>query len=479
MGGGITFSRYLIASFGATIIVVYNSFATREQFYSACLHLVTSKAPMAVLGNLLLASFLLFGKLIQKIFLGELRDAEVELLSDKLWGTAIDTLFIMTIFREEFNLRFISMFVILLFMKTNHWLCQERVDYMQQMVNITGGKHLRLFSLMCLLFVVDALFVFYAVHVSFKVPSMMILFGFEYQLLISAIVVTMIKYFFNMKEVQSQDQWENKGAYVLYLDFAAELYRLLVYMAFFGVILTHYGIPLHIIRQLYYSFSSFRDRAVEVMKYRAAMKDMKTRFKDATPQELASSETCIVCRSELKEGKKLPCGHILHFACLRSWLERKQYCPTCMKPVLEDTPSNVNNNNNVNNNANANNNNNLNNEILNNLHNILNNQRNGGLFLPPQIQENQNLANQINNNNLSQDVEQKKEFEQSNSKDINIASELQIMQLQLFQMQQKIQVIVNQLNKSNSNEDESELLARALNESMNDMESSTKIKKET
>lgn len=32
--------------------------------------------------------------------------------------------------------------------------------------------------------------------------------------------------------------------------------------------------------------------------------------------------------------KKLPCGHILHFACLRSWLERQQICPTCRQPVL-------------------------------------------------------------------------------------------------------------------------------------------------
>jgi E3 ubiquitin-protein ligase synoviolin len=24
----------------------------------------------------------------------------------------------------------------------------------------------------------------------------------------------------------------------------------------------------------------------------------------------------------------LPCGHIFHFHCLRSWLERQQTCPT-------------------------------------------------------------------------------------------------------------------------------------------------------
>lgn len=83
----------------------------------------------------------------------------------------------------------------------------------------------------------------------------------------------------------------------------------------------------------------------QVIKYRAATKNMKSRFPDATPAELAAAETCIVCRSEMREGKKLPCGHILHFGCLRSWLERRHSCPTCMAPVLvEDMPANANNN---------------------------------------------------------------------------------------------------------------------------------------
>lgn len=34
--------------------------------------------------------------------------------------------------------------------------------------------------------------------------------------------------------------------------------------------------------------------------------------------------------------KKLPCGHVLHFACLRSWLERQQRCPTCRRTVLDE-----------------------------------------------------------------------------------------------------------------------------------------------
>lgn len=90
---------------------------------------------------------------------------------------------------------------------------------------------------------------------------------------------------------------------------------------------------------------------------------MNDRYPDATPEEVAREDVCIICREDMRawaqpapaedppnanaqpapaptaldertRPKKLPCGHILHFACLRSWLERQQNCPTCRRPVL-------------------------------------------------------------------------------------------------------------------------------------------------
>lgn len=85
---------------------------------------------------------------------------------------------------------------------------------------------------------------------------------------------------------------------------------------------------------------------------------MNSRYPDATPEEVQREGVCIICREEMRawseggvvgEGgraagtqdqrsrpKKLPCGHVLHFACLRSWLERQQRCPTCRRPVLDE-----------------------------------------------------------------------------------------------------------------------------------------------
>ena len=70
-------------------------------------------------------------------------------------------------------------------------------------------------------------------------------------------------------------------------------------------------------------------------------------YPNATAQEMEAlgDRTCIICREEMvaqtdgtegaarNEGpnetpKKLVCGHVFHFHCLRSWLERQQSCPT-------------------------------------------------------------------------------------------------------------------------------------------------------
>lgn len=116
--------------------------------------------------------------------------------------------------------------------------------------------------------------------------------------------------------------------------------------------------PIHIIRDVALTIRSFYKRINDFVRYRQATKDMNDRYPDATPEEVAQEDVCIICREDMRawgppaqdanapqqppptaldernRPKKLPCGHILHFACLRSWLERQQNCPTCRRPVL-------------------------------------------------------------------------------------------------------------------------------------------------
>ncbi len=145
--------------------------------------------------------------------------------------------------------------------------------------------------------------------------------------------------------------------------------KLITYLVFFAVVMTHYGLPLNVIRDVYVTARSFLTRVRDLVRYRSATRNMDEKYPNATEAELGatSDRTCIICREEMTPAppstqrpgtahtpgpvqaaaapapedpapprpdgpnetpKKLPCGHIFHFHCLRSWLERQQSCPT-------------------------------------------------------------------------------------------------------------------------------------------------------
>jgi E3 ubiquitin-protein ligase synoviolin len=147
--------------------------------------------------------------------------------------------------------------------------------------------------------------------------------------------------------------WEAKGRWVFYLDLATDFFKLVVYMSFFIILLVFYGLPIHIMRDVFLTARSFFKRISDFLKYRTATRDMNERYPDATADEIGREDVCIICREDMRpyqapapgqpplnpavermRPKKLPCGHVLHFACLRSWLERQQVCPTCRRSVV-------------------------------------------------------------------------------------------------------------------------------------------------
>lgn len=74
----VKFWIYSSASLLACAGLLWYTYATRQQFYPAVIYLVTSKISVLVLGNAGLVLSMLFGRLVKSLFLGSLRDAEVE-----------------------------------------------------------------------------------------------------------------------------------------------------------------------------------------------------------------------------------------------------------------------------------------------------------------------------------------------------------------------------------------------------------------
>lgn len=125
--------------------------------------------------------------------------------------------------------------------------------------------------------------------------------------------------------------------YIFYLDLVIgisnlltlDFFKLITYVLFFGIVVHYYGLPLHIIRDLYMTLRSFLGRVRDLIQYRRATANMNQKYPTATIAELtATDRTCIICREEMLESlaaenldaaqiagagdpntpKRLPCG---------------------------------------------------------------------------------------------------------------------------------------------------------------------------
>uniref|UniRef100_A0A1S4E231 RING-type E3 ubiquitin transferase n=1 Tax=Cucumis melo TaxID=3656 RepID=A0A1S4E231_CUCME len=328
---------YAGISFIATIMVIYHAFNSRGQFYPALVYLSTSKINLVLLLNMGLVIMCILWQLTKKIFLGSLREAEVERLNEQSWKELMEILFAITIFRQDFSVAFLGMVTALLLIKALHWLAQKRVEYMETTPSVPLLSHIRIVSFLGFLFVLDSLFFYNSIDslIQTRKASVSLFFSFEYMILATTAVSTFVKYIFYVSDVLMEGQWERKPVYTFYLELIRDLLHLSMYLCFFLVIFMTYGVPLHLIRELYEIFRNFRIRIADYIRYRKITSNMNDRFPDATPEELNSSDaTCIICREEMTVAKKLVCGHLFHVHCLRSWLERQHTCPTCRALVV-------------------------------------------------------------------------------------------------------------------------------------------------
>ncbi|CAM6105159.1 unnamed protein product [Calypogeia fissa] len=333
----VRFGRYAAASAVGATGVIFHAFNSREQFYPAMLYLATSKVSLVLLLNMALVIICGVWQLVKTIFLGPLREIEVERLNEQLWREVMEILFAMTVFRDEFNVSFVTLIIVLLFIKAFHWLAQTRVEYIETTPSVSRLAHARIISFMAVLLTMDCLLFNQSFSHLLKTreASVSLFFAFEYIILATATVATFVKYSLYLGDMIMDGQWDNKAIYVFYLELVRDLLHLSLYLFFFLVIFRFKGLPLHLVRELYETFRNFKTRVADFIRYRNVTSNMNVRFPDATPEELTRSDaTCIICREEMSAAKKLPCGHLFHIHCLRSWLERQQTCPTCRSSVL-------------------------------------------------------------------------------------------------------------------------------------------------
>ncbi|KAI2471866.1 hypothetical protein F4781DRAFT_385316 [Annulohypoxylon bovei var. microspora] len=392
--------------------VIAYAFNQRANFYSAMVYLSQNNLSLMILINLVLLVYSSFVWGLQRLCYGPLRPVEIEQLYEKAWFAVTETCLAMTIFREEVGAWFLVMFTALVTGKVWEWIGEGRVEVLEQQPPVNPRLfHTRLSISLLLSVIYDTWLFTYTVNAVIQQarPNMMVMFLFEFAILATCSFRTGFRYVLSLVEAdivskqtrqrleerrrQVREQrseimrrresgdateaeaaaqeelppdeedidetdievqgWESKGQWVLSLDLFTDFVKLGIYSAFFAILMMFYGLPIHIMRDLFLTARSFVKRLKALMQYRKALQGMN-HYPDATVEELAREDTCIICREDMQpwdpsavgaverfRPKRLPCGHILHFGCLRSWLERQQVCPTCRRPVtVEGTAPN-------------------------------------------------------------------------------------------------------------------------------------------
>ncbi|KAL6002462.1 hypothetical protein ACLOJK_034394 [Asimina triloba] len=120
-------------------------------------------------------------------------------------------------------------------------------------------------------------------HVEYAIYDIV---GQWYMILATSTVSTFVKYIFYVIDMLMEGQWEKKAVYTFYLELIRDLLHLSLYLFFFLVIFVNYGVPLHLIRELYETFRNFKVRVADYIRYRKITSNMNDRFPDATPEEL-------------------------------------------------------------------------------------------------------------------------------------------------------------------------------------------------
>lgn len=352
------FGLYLAASTAFAAYAVYNALWTRPNVYAAGIEL-SRGLHLVTLTNWLIGWSIFVGKLLQELMFGELRLIEIEHLYERAWFTLTNLLMTLAMFRSENNLLIFGMIMALIFLKIFHWILGDRLDYVFQLQQMDDSNNRSIWKVVCnrttamlaLFLVLDYQIIVSCIdHAFLHSTDVFVVFGLDFLMVYLDLLEATLKYVLNATETlylewhPDEEVWENKvwinkiGAILI------SFFRLLAVGFVFVGLIYAYIIPVNFTRDVYVGVVKLVNQLKDFFYFLKAARDLDTHITDATEEDLQGQEMCIICRDDMTTDvpstrhrtapKKLPCGHVLHFGCLKSWLERSHCCPTCRREVF-------------------------------------------------------------------------------------------------------------------------------------------------
>ncbi|GMG32982.1 unnamed protein product [[Candida] boidinii] len=226
-------------------------------------------------------------------------------------------------FRHENNLLVGTLVLGLLFMTVFHWILADRIEFLFQHAE-TLKDVLKNFAMVF------------------------------FDLLDSA-----SKYIMNTIEIvylsfnEDEEILEPKGIILKFLELIVSTLRVTAVGFVFVGLVYAYRIPVNFTGDLYVASSRLITQLKDIYFYFKAKRQLDNCLEQVTDEDLERDDVCIICRDDMSLDetvgknhrtypKKLHCGHILHFGCLKSWLERSHCCPTCRADVFKSDTNRFN-----------------------------------------------------------------------------------------------------------------------------------------
>lgn len=308
-----------------------------------------------VLCNWLVALGVAFGKALQHVLFGPLRPIEIDHIYQNSGMSVMNSLLALVMFSDEFLLLPVLLTLYLQFIKVFHWILKDRFEHLFQ--HATRAKQIyksrSVFALLLFLFIDFKSVYSCAIHSFGNNPDVYFVFGFQFVILFLDLLLLTFKIVLNVWELhyleshEDEDVLEGKDIYMKVLELAHTSANLLIDFFLLFTFIGPTRFPIYLFQNIFSKLLSFCKQIIEFRAYLKASKDLDSKLKDATQEDLNDDNSlCIICREDMTlEGvnkgerlypKKLDCGHIIHMGCLKSWFERSQVCPLCRAPVLRN-----------------------------------------------------------------------------------------------------------------------------------------------
>jgi len=348
----MSFSSYFVLSSLVVAGVMAHAYVAHEQFYPAVVYLSTDKMCLAVMYNFAFALFLLFGKMLLKLFIGPLRDLEVEQLVDSGRGFLADTILFLVFYaptidnREVGTVYLIQYICCVIFMKVFHLTTQIRVSHMFEIGFPTLIVNIKLVALMCMLLTIDLVALQYFYQIASRTSTFFTWILFEALTMSTVVFVSICKYSIHMIDLRLENGWPGKSVCLFYIDLVHDVATMTLFLVF---MLTFFvqnpsRLPIYMMADVIQVARKLAQRLRSFRRYRRISANMETRFADATDEQTKETQLCVICRDSLcdcaSKPKRLECGHVFHIDCLRSWLVMQQVCPTCRAEIHPDGNAN-------------------------------------------------------------------------------------------------------------------------------------------